>query len=75
MFKLWLFSKLYIVLTLPEDIEFVLTNPKFLRKSKEYMVLQQSIMGQGIFTIDDINKWKINRYQIKLYHIIAILLL
>jgi len=62
MFRVWLFSKLYIILTLPEDIEFVLTNPKFLRKSKEYMVMQQSIMGQGIFTIDDINKWKVNRY-------------
>nr|QRY28565.1 cytochrome P450 CYP4CH2v2 [Sitobion avenae] len=61
MFKAWLFNKLYIVLTRPEDIEFILASPKFLKKSTEYRVLQQSIMGQGIFTIEDINKWKINR--------------
>ncbi|XP_022172371.1 cytochrome P450 4C1-like isoform X2 [Myzus persicae] len=61
LFKAWLLNKLYIILTRPEDIEFVLTSPKFLRKAKEYMVMQQSIMGQGIFTIDDINKWKVNR--------------
>ncbi|XP_026805956.1 cytochrome P450 4C1-like [Rhopalosiphum maidis] len=60
-FKAWLLNKLYIILTRPEDVEFVLTNPKFLRKSKEYKVMQQSIMGQGIFTIDDIKKWKVNR--------------
>ncbi|XP_025192993.1 cytochrome P450 4C1 isoform X5 [Melanaphis sacchari] len=61
LFKGWLLNNLYIVLTRPEDIEFVLTSPKFLRKSKEYNVLQQSIMGQGIFTTDDIKKWKVNR--------------
>jgi len=52
---------LYIVLTRPEDIELVISNPKFLRKSKDYMVLQESIMGQGIFSIDNIEKWKNNR--------------
>jgi len=59
--KFWLFNNLYIVLTRLEDIELVLSNPKFLRKSKDYMVLQESIMGQGIFSIDDIGKWKNNR--------------
>jgi len=49
------------VLTQPEDIELVLTNPKLQKKSKEYLVLQESIMGQGIFSIDDIKKWKNNR--------------
>jgi len=49
------------MLTQPEDIEFVLTHPSLQRKSKEYMVLQESIMGQGIFSIDDIKKWKNNR--------------
>jgi len=50
-----------MVLTRPEDIEMVLTNPKLQKKSKEYLVLQESIMGQGIFSIDDIKKWKSNR--------------
>jgi len=49
------------VLTRPEDIEIVLTDPKLQKKSKEYLVLQESIMGQGIFSIDDIKKWKNNR--------------
>jgi len=75
MFKAWLFNKLYIVLTRPEDIEFILASPKFLKKSTEYRVLQQSIMGQGIFTIEDINKWKINRYPIIMNHIITIIYL
>ncbi|KAF0767926.1 cytochrome P450 4C1-like [Aphis craccivora] len=44
-----------------EDIELVLSNQTFLRKSKDYIVLQESIMGQGIFSIDDIEKWKNNR--------------
>ncbi|XP_060875829.1 cytochrome P450 4C1-like [Metopolophium dirhodum] len=59
--KFWLFNNLYIVLTRHQDIELILSNPKFLRKSKDYMVLQESIMGQGIFSIDDIGKWKNNR--------------
>ncbi|XP_025192988.1 cytochrome P450 4C1 isoform X3 [Melanaphis sacchari] len=59
--KFWLFNNLYIVLTRLEDIKLVLSNPKCLRKSKDYMVLQESIMGQGIFSIDDIEKWKNNR--------------
>lgn len=61
LFKAWVCNNLYIILTKPEDIEFVLTNPKLQRKSKEYLVLQESIMGQGIFSIDDIKKWKTNR--------------
>jgi len=61
LFKVWVLNNLYIVLTRPEDIEMVLTNPKLQKKSKEYLVLQESIMGQGIFSIDDIKKWKSNR--------------
>ncbi|XP_026809782.1 cytochrome P450 4C1-like isoform X1 [Rhopalosiphum maidis] len=61
LFKVWVLNNLYIVLTRPEDIELVLTNPKLQKKSKEYLVLQESIMGQGIFSIDDIKKWKSNR--------------
>jgi len=49
------------VLTQPEDIELVLTHPKLQKKAKEYLVLQESIMGQGIFSIDDIKKWKNHR--------------
>jgi len=60
-FKVWVLNNLYIVLTRPEDIELVLTNPKLQKKAKEYLVLQESIMGQGIFSIDDIKKWKSNR--------------
>lgn len=61
LFKVWVLNNLYIVLTRPEDIELVLTNPKLQKKAKEYLVLQESIMGQGIFSIDDIKKWKSNR--------------
>ncbi|VVC25919.1 Cytochrome P450,Cytochrome P450, E-class, group IV [Cinara cedri] len=61
LFKVWLFDRLLIVLTQPEDIEFVFTNPKLQKKSKEYSILRESIMGQGIFTNDDIQKWKNNR--------------
>lgn len=61
LFKVWVLNNLYIVLTRPEDIELVLTNPKLQKKAKEYLVLQESIMGQGIFSIDDIKKWKNNR--------------
>ncbi|VVC29239.1 Hypothetical protein CINCED_3A013937 [Cinara cedri] len=61
LFKIWVCNHLYIVLTDPEDIELVLTNPKLQKKSKEYLVLQESIMGQGIFSISDIKKWKNNR--------------
>jgi len=61
LFKVWVLNNLYIVLTRPEDIEMVLTNPQLQKKSKEYLVLQESIMGQGIFSIDDIKKWKSNR--------------
>jgi len=49
------------VLTQPEDIELVLTNSKLQKKAKEYSVLQESIMGQGIFSIDDMKKWKTHR--------------
>lgn len=64
LFKLWVCNSLYVMLTQPEDIEFVLKNPKLQKKSKEYLVLQESIMGQGIFSINDIHKWKKNRYVI-----------
>lgn len=67
MFKAWVFNHLYIAITQPEDIEFVLTNQKLQKKSKEYLVLQESIMGQGIFSIDDIKKWKHNRYAAEEY--------
>jgi cytochrome P450 family 4 len=50
------------VLTQPEEIEFVLTNPKLIKKAAEYKVLRESIMGQGIFSIEDTKKWKHNRY-------------
>ncbi|XP_050542875.1 cytochrome P450 4C1-like isoform X2 [Daktulosphaira vitifoliae] len=59
--KTWIFNYLYVFLTNAEDIEEVITNPKFKRKSREYLVLQESIMGQGIFSIDNINQWKSNR--------------
>lgn len=61
MFKFWICNNLYIVITKPEDIEFVLNCPKLLLKSREYKVIQESIMGQGIFSINDLDKWKINR--------------
>lgn len=61
MFKLWVCGKVYIILTQPEDIEFVLTNSKLQKKASEYSVIQESIMGQGIFSIDDVKKWKSNR--------------
>lgn len=60
-FKMWIVNRLYIVLTQPEDIEYVLTNPKLQKKSNEYVVLTESVMGQGIFSIEDIKKWKSNR--------------
>lgn len=63
LFKMWICNQLYIILTQPKDIELVLTNPKLQKKAKEYLVLQESIMGQGIFTVDDIKKWKTNRYR------------
>lgn len=62
-FKFWICNNLYIVITRPEDIEFVLNNPKLLLKSKEYKVAEESIMGQGIFSISDIDKWKKNRLE------------
>lgn len=58
---MWIFNKVYIVLTQPEDIELVLTNSKLQKKSSEYSVLQESLMGQGVFSINDIKKWKSNR--------------
>lgn len=61
LFKLWFCNNLYIVITKPEDVELVFNNPKLQKKSKEYLVLQESIMGQGLFTINDIKKWKNNR--------------
>lgn len=69
LFKCWLVNNLYIVLTRPEDIELVLSNPKFLQKGKEYSVLQESIMGQGIFSIEDVNKWKNHRLGINSFNI------
>lgn len=61
MFKVWLLHRLYIVLTQPENIEFLLTNPKLQKKSEEYSILNESIMGQGIFSNNNIKKWKNNR--------------
>lgn len=58
---MWICNRLYIVLTRPEDIEFVLFNPKLQKKAKEYKVLTESVMGQGIFSIKDTTKWKSNR--------------
>jgi len=61
LFKGRIFNHVFIFLTQPEDIEFVLNNPKLRLKSREYSIIQQSIMGEGIFTISDMNKWKHNR--------------
>lgn len=71
MFKFWIFNNLYIIVTQPEDIKFVLNNPKLLLKSKEYKVVQDNVGGQGIFSINDIHKWKENRLEM---HIFVILL-
>ncbi|XP_025418931.1 cytochrome P450 4C1-like isoform X2 [Sipha flava] len=58
---MWVGPKLCIVITRPIDIEFVMTNPKLNKKSVEYSILRESIMGQGIFSINDTIKWKYNR--------------
>lgn len=61
---MWILNNLYIFITQPEDIEFVLNNPKLQLKSKEYKAIQESAFGQGIFSNDDIDKWRKHRYKI-----------
>jgi len=49
------------MLTQPEDIEFILTHPKLQRKAKGYAIYRESVLGEGIFANDDVEKWKKNR--------------
>lgn len=58
---MWLFNRLFIFITRPEDIEFVVNNPKLKKKSSEYKVLKESVGGDGIFGTNDLKKWKNNR--------------
>ncbi|XP_050436889.1 cytochrome P450 4c21-like isoform X2 [Adelges cooleyi] len=61
LYKSWIFDRLYIFLNKPEDVEAVLTNPDLFKKSKEYDVINESIMGDGIFTTKIYPEWKKNR--------------
>lgn len=72
MFKFWICNTLYIVITQPKDIEFVLNNSKLLLKGKEYNVVQDSVGGLGIFATDDIDKWKKNRLEMHIFVILPV---
>ncbi|XP_050429236.1 cytochrome P450 4C1-like isoform X2 [Adelges cooleyi] len=61
LFKVWVLDNLYICLTKPEDVETVLTNSNLFKKSKEYKVVSESILGDGIFSNTNFDEWKKNR--------------
>ncbi|XP_050444449.1 cytochrome P450 4C1-like [Adelges cooleyi] len=59
--KLWMLDHLLIFPKNPEEIEAVVTNPDMFLKPKEYNMLNESILGDGIFSNKKFDEWKKNR--------------
>ncbi|CAH0393419.1 unnamed protein product [Bemisia tabaci] len=60
-FAVWIVDRVYVVLVKPEDLALTLGSPHFISKSTEYTIMQSSIMGQGLFSVTDVNEWRKNR--------------
>ncbi|XP_050444370.1 cytochrome P450 4c21-like isoform X2 [Adelges cooleyi] len=61
LFKGWILNHLCIFSKNPEVVQAVLTNPNLFKKPKEYNVLNESIMGDGISSSKIFHEWKMNR--------------
>ncbi|XP_050542515.1 cytochrome P450 4c3-like isoform X2 [Daktulosphaira vitifoliae] len=51
-------NHLFVYIFDPEEIKEVLNNPEIFKKSKDYVIIKDSIFGNGLFTEQDITLWR-----------------
>ncbi|XP_050542512.1 cytochrome P450 4V2-like [Daktulosphaira vitifoliae] len=56
--KGWILDHLYVNVCDPDEIEQILTKQETFKKAREYKSLKDSVFGEGLFVMNNLEQWK-----------------